>query len=85
MDIDHPDLRVWVLDDGARDWVRTMAEDLGALYLCRVNGKHAKAGNVNNGLQQYLSIGRRLEFILLLDADFIASRQILRRDGIFRG
>jgi cellulose synthase (UDP-forming) len=50
MDIDHPDLRVWVLDDGARDWVREMAEALGALYLCRVNGKHAKAGNVNNGL-----------------------------------
>jgi cellulose synthase (UDP-forming) len=79
MDIDHPDLRVWVLDDGARDWVRKMAEDLGALYLCRVNGKHAKAGNVNNGLQHILTIGRRPEFILLLDADFIASRQMLRR------
>ena len=24
--IDHPDLRVWVLDDGARDWVRALAE-----------------------------------------------------------
>jgi cellulose synthase (UDP-forming) len=79
LDIEHPDLRVWVLDDGARDWVREMAEALGALYLCRVNGKHAKAGNVNNGLQHCLTIGRRPEFVLLLDADFIASRHILRR------
>ena len=33
LDIDHPDLRVWVLDDGARDWVRDMAQALGALYI----------------------------------------------------
>jgi cellulose synthase (UDP-forming) len=79
LDIEHLDLRVWVLDDGARDWVREMAESLGALYVCRINGKHAKAGNVNNGLRHALSIGRRPEFVLLLDADFIASRQILRR------
>ncbi|HEY4042353.1 MAG TPA: glycosyltransferase [Rhodopila sp.] len=79
MDIDHPDLRVWVLDDGARDWVRDLAEALGTFYIRRVKGKHAKAGNVNNGLRQLLTVGRPPEFILLLDADFIASRQILRR------
>jgi cellulose synthase/poly-beta-1,6-N-acetylglucosamine synthase-like glycosyltransferase len=50
MDIDHPDLRVWVLDDGARDWVRTMAEDLGALYLCRVNGKRATSTTAFNNI-----------------------------------
>ncbi len=84
LDIDHPDLRVWVLDDGARDWVRAMAEEMGALYVRRIKGKHAKAGNVNNGLKQALSIGRRPEFVLLLDADFIANRQILKRTlGLF--
>ncbi len=75
----HPDMRVWVLDDGARPWVRELAEELGALYTFRVKGRHAKAGNVNNGLGVALRTGRRPEFILLLDADFAAHRNILRR------
>lgn len=77
--IQHPDLRVWVLDDGARDWVEAMARDLGVRYLCRRNGKHAKAGNINNGLAHALASDRPPEFILLLDADFAAHRGILRR------
>ena len=77
--IDHPDLRVWVLDDGARPWVREMADSMGALYCCRVKGKHAKAGNVNNGLHEALGFGRRPQFLLLLDADFVAARRILQR------
>jgi cellulose synthase (UDP-forming) len=82
--IDHPDLRVWVLDDGARLWVRRLAEDLGAHYVCRDNHRHAKAGNINNGLASALSSGRRPEFILLLDADFTVSRTILHRTlGLF--
>ena len=75
----HPDMRVWVLDDGARPWVRELADELGALYVFRVRGRHAKAGNVNNGLRVALENGRRPEFILLLDADFAAHRSILRR------
>jgi cellulose synthase (UDP-forming) len=77
--IAHADLRVWVLDDGARDWVRDLAGELGALYVRRVKGRHAKAGNVNNGLAHALATGRRPEFILLLDADFVAARHILAR------
>ncbi len=77
--IEHSDLRVWVLDDGARDWVRDLARDLGVEYVRRVKGKHAKAGNVNNGLEHALRIGRKPEFILLLDADFVAFRNILKR------
>jgi cellulose synthase (UDP-forming) len=77
--IDHPDLRVWLLDDGARDWVRALAEAHGAHYARRVKGKHAKAGNVNNGLARALATGRRPAFILLLDADFVANKTILRR------
>jgi cellulose synthase (UDP-forming) len=79
LSIDHDDLRVWVLDDGARDSVRQLSEKLGAHYVFRKKGKHAKAGNVNNGLEQALKVGRRPEFILLLDADFIPKRQILKR------
>ncbi len=82
--INHPDLRIWVLDDGARAWVRELAEELGAEYTFRVKGKHAKAGNVNNGLKCALETGRRPEFILLLDADFVPNRRILRRTlGLF--
>lgn len=77
--IEHPDLRVWVLDDSARPWVRELALELGCHYVFRVDRKHAKAGNVNNGLREALSTGRRPEFLLLLDADFVAARHILRR------
>ena len=77
--IDHPDLRVWILDDGARPWVRVLAEEFGAHYVYRLKGKDAKAGNVNNGLRQALATGRRPEFVLLLDADFVASGRFLKR------
>jgi len=77
--IDHADLRVWVLDDGARPWVRELAHELGALYCCRVKGQHAKAGNINEGLKQALATGRRPDFLLLLDADFVPARHILKR------
>src|SRR5450631_243881 len=84
MAIDHPNLRVFVLDDGARPFVRDLAQELGAHYVFRVKGQHAKAGNVNNGLSHALSTGRRPAFILLLDADFVPSRNILKRTlGLF--
>lgn len=77
--IDHDDLRVWVLDDGSRPWVEELAKEFGAHYCKRFKGKHAKAGNVNNGLTHALSIGRKPKFILLFDADFIANKKILKR------
>ena len=84
MAIDHPDLRVFVLDDGARGSVRDLAHELGAHYVFRIKGKHAKAGNVNNGITHALSAGRRPEFILLLDADFVPGVNILKRTlGLF--
>ncbi len=75
----HPDLRVWLLDDGARPWARELAESLGVMYVSRVKGKHAKAGNINNAMQHALATGRRPEFLLLLDADFIPHRHLLQR------
>jgi len=82
--IEHDDLRVWVLDDGARDWVRDLCADFGMHYVHRFKGRHAKAGNINNALRHALNTGRRPEFVLLLDADFVANRRILRRTlGLF--
>jgi cellulose synthase (UDP-forming) len=46
--------------------------------------KHAKAGNVNNGLALALRTARRPEFILLLDAAFVPRTSILKRTfGLF--
>lgn len=84
MAIDHPDLRVFVLDDGARDFVEDLAHELGAHHVFRVKGQHAKAGNVNNGLTRALAAGRPPSFILLLDADFVPNVNILKRTlGLF--
>lgn len=79
LQVSHADLRVWVLDDGAREWVRQLALQLGAHYLSRVNGANAKAGNINNALAHATATGRQPEFILLLDADFAAHENILKR------
>lgn len=86
--VHHRDLRVWLLDDGARPWARALADELGVQYVPRVKGKHAKAGNINHGLQYVLDTqhpgARKPEFLLLLDADFVPSPQILRRTlGLF--
>ena len=81
--LDHPDLAVWLLDDGARPWAKELAQELGAHYISRVKGKHAKAGNINNAMQHALSpaspTARAPHFLLLLDADFIPHRTLLRR------
>lgn len=77
--ITHPDLRVWVLDDGDRPFVKELAEDIGCLYISRVKGKHAKAGNINNALEKAMSFGRPPEFIVVFDADFIAYSRFLER------
>ena len=75
----HPDLRVWVLDDGARHWVRELAGRTGRITSPRQAATARQGGNVNNGLAHALSTGREPEFVLLLDADFTVSRNILRR------
>ena len=83
--IAYPDLRVWLLDDGARPDIKQLAAELGVEYAFRVKGKHAKAGNVNHGLKRALETDRPPEFVLLLDADFVARPTILRRTlGFFR-
>lgn len=62
----------YVLDDGKRPEVRALAEEFGFVYLTRADRVNAKAGNLNNGLSR--SSG---EFILTLDADYIAMPSIV--------
>lgn len=76
----HPDLRVFLCDDGSRDEIREFAHRMGAGYITRSKPNlHAKAGNINNGLKYITTNGRKPEFLLLLDADFIVKPNILER------
>jgi cellulose synthase (UDP-forming) len=83
--IDWPQLKVYLLDDGARPEMQALATGLGAGYITRGaewTGKprHAKAGNVNNALMTTDG-----EFILILDADQIPDPRIVRHTiGYFR-
>lgn len=83
--IDYPNFRVWVLDDTRRDWLREFCTKVGAHYVTRPDNAHAKAGNLNNGLQHSArQPGGGAPYIMVLDADFAPHRNILLRTiGLF--
>ncbi|OKP63575.1 Curdlan synthase, partial [Ensifer adhaerens] len=74
--LDYPKdkFKVYVLDDGRRDWLKTFCAERGAVHLTRTDNAHAKAGNMNNGLRA--SSG---DFIAIFDADFVPYRHFLKR------
>ncbi len=76
LSLDYPaeKLKVYVLDDQRRDWLKTFCEQKNAVHVTRRDNSHAKAGNMNNGLQ--VSSG---EFVAVFDADFVPYRNFLRR------
>ncbi|EHP43430.1 cellulose synthase [Cupriavidus basilensis OR16] len=77
--MDYPHI-TWLLDDGRRESMRALAEELGCRYLARDNSVHAKAGNLNNALQY--SQG---EFVAIFDADHAPRRDFLVKTlGYFR-
>ncbi|HEV2292476.1 MAG TPA: glycosyltransferase [Tepidisphaeraceae bacterium] len=77
MGIEWPDLRIWVLDDGKRDWLEQMCREMGVRYLRRSDNRHAKAGNLNNAFR--VSRDGAGEYIAMFDADFVARRDFLYR------
>lgn len=66
--------KTYILDDGERDEVQSMARDLGLGYIRRTTHEHAKAGNLNNALKHTDG-----DFILQLDADHVPLPHILDR------
>lgn len=71
----RPQPQVWLLDDGARDWAREMAAELGVHYLARPAPRlHAKAGNLNHALEHV-----EADFLLVLDADHVPFPHFLER------
>jgi cellulose synthase (UDP-forming) len=76
---DYPRFRVWVLDDGRRDWLRDLAEELGAGYLTRGDNADAKAGNINAALRTLMALPDPAAAYAILDADFVPTPRFLRR------
>jgi cellulose synthase (UDP-forming) len=73
MKIDYPKckLNVYVGDDGSRQEIKDFCDKVGAHYVSREDHSHAKAGNINNVLNN--SNG---EYLLLLDTDMIPKKSI---------
>ena len=51
--LDYPRFKVWVLDDGRRDWLRDLCAEREVGYIRRPDNKHAKAGNINHALKRH--------------------------------
>ncbi|MFM7733181.1 MAG: glycosyltransferase [Cyanobium sp.] len=74
LDLDHPRLCVWLLDDSGRPELERLCGRLGARYLAREERRHAKAGNLNHALPH-----GRGELIAVFDADVLPLRSFLQR------
>ena len=77
--IEHPRLRIWILDDGRRDWLRDLCAASGVGYRTRPDNDHAKAGNINAGLAYLDGLEVPPDFVVVLDADFVPYRDFVRR------
>jgi cellulose synthase (UDP-forming) len=64
--IHYRNKRIWILDDGDRPEIATLASQTGCFYLTRKSREGSKAGNLNHGLRHI-----HAEFIAVFDADFI--------------
>lgn len=73
--LDWPQARVWVLDDGRRDWLREYCEARGVRWVTRQGNAHGKAGNLNSWLADHA----QADFVMVLDADFVPQRRFLMR------
>ena len=75
-EIDYPDkkkLHIYICDDGNRDSIRKLTEQLNINYISRNNNKDYKAGNYNNALSQVKS-----PFIACFDADMCPTKNFLK-------
>lgn len=74
--LDWPHVRVWVLDDGRRPWLAEFCAAKGARWVTRADNRHGKAGNINAWLDSEEGCAPH---VLVLDADFVPQRRMLRR------
>lgn len=72
LSVSYANKQIYLLDDGSREEIRLLAEEMGINYITRDGNTHFKAGNINNALSQTNG-----EFILSLDADHICASTII--------
>lgn len=77
--IGYPALRIFILDDGRREWLRAACERHGVGYLIRPDNSHAKAGNINHALRLRAGDPDAPDFIAVLDADFVPHIDFVER------
>lgn len=75
----YPRLRVWVLDDGRREWLAEFAKQKGVQYLTRPSNEHYKAGNLNNAFRHVAALPEPPDYVTVFDADFVARTNFLQR------
>jgi cellulose synthase (UDP-forming) len=68
------EVHVWLLDDGASDEMKALAERHAAHYLRREGNHGAKAGNINNALRHSSS-----PYVVVLDSDHVPHELFLRK------
>lgn len=66
LNIDYPNKKVYLLDDGKRPEMFELTKKLGCNYITRETNKGYKAGNINNALKQTSG-----EIVIIFDADHI--------------
>ena len=71
--------RIWLLDDGCREWVKSLCRDWGVFYIERRSSLGAKAGNINHGLKTINQLDEKSDFIAIFDADFVPHANFLQR------
>jgi cellulose synthase (UDP-forming) len=76
---DYPRFRIWILDDGRREWLREAAKRESVGYITRETNRDFKAGNLNDGLATILASNEKPDFIVVLDADFVLVPRFLKR------
>lgn len=69
MDYEH---RTYVLDDGGRDEIRRMCEQIGVDYITRAEHDHAKAGNLNYAMDRTDG-----QIIAVFDCDHVPQKNFL--------
>lgn len=74
INLDYPDFKVWVLDDGDRPWLKDFCRESSVAYLVRPDRKAFKAGNLNHAIKH-----TRQPVICVVDADFALEPNFLRR------
>jgi cellulose synthase (UDP-forming) len=73
----YPNIAIFVLDDGRRQWLADFCAAEGIGYRTRPDNAHAKAGNINYTFNQRMNDPDPPRFIAVLDADFVPHRDFV--------